>query len=73
MKKKILILGLTFKENCSDIRGSKVFNIIDHLKKKGGLIDVYDPWINKKDLKKKTNFKIINDLSNKKYDAIIPE
>jgi len=70
-KKKILILGLTFKENCSDIRGSKVFNIIDHLKKKGGLIEVYDPWINKKDLKKKTNFKIINDLSNKKYDAII--
>jgi UDP-N-acetyl-D-glucosamine/UDP-N-acetyl-D-galactosamine dehydrogenase len=70
-KKKILILGLAFKENCSDIRDSKVFNIIDHLKKKGGLIDIYDPWINKKDFKKKINFKIINDLGNKKYDAII--
>jgi len=70
-KKKILILGLAFKENCSDIRDSKVFNIINHLKKKGGLIDVYDPWINKKDFKKKINFKMINDLSNKKYDAII--
>ena len=71
-KKKILILGLAFKENCSDIRDSKVFNIIDQLKKKGGHVDVFDPWINKNDLGKKNNFKMINYLSNKKkYDAII--
>ena len=42
----ILILGLTFKENCPDTRNSKVFDLIQHLKTTVGSIDVYDPWAN---------------------------
>tara|TARA_B100002051_G_C16726617_1_gene635718 strand:- start:389 stop:1648 length:1260 start_codon:yes stop_codon:yes gene_type:complete len=70
-KKNILILGLTFKEDCSDLRDSKVFNIIYTLKKKNCNIDVFDPWVNNKDLQKKITFKLIRKLKNKKYDAII--
>ena len=69
--KKILILGLTFKEDCSDLRDSKVFDIINHIKKKGGKCDVFDPWIHKNELKK-INLNIIKKIEkNKKYDAII--
>jgi UDP-N-acetyl-D-glucosamine/UDP-N-acetyl-D-galactosamine dehydrogenase len=71
-KKKVLVLGLTFKEDCPDTRHSKVFDIIDKLEKNGALIDVYDPWIVKKDLEKKLKFKMIKNLKTKnKYDAII--
>ena len=69
--KKILILGLTFKEDCSDLRHSKVFDIINHLKKKGGKCDVFDPWIDKNELGK-INFNILEKINPKiKYDAII--
>ena len=44
---KILIMGLTFKENCPDIRNTKVFEIIDELEKLGAEIDTYDPWVDK--------------------------
>ena len=43
---KILILGLTFKENCPDTRNSKVFDLIEYLNTLVGSIDVYDPWAN---------------------------
>tara|TARA_X000000950_G_scaffold288806_1_gene407534 strand:- start:14599 stop:15870 length:1272 start_codon:yes stop_codon:yes gene_type:complete len=67
----ILILGLTFKENCPDIRNSRVFDIISELEDFGANVDVYDPWIDS--LKKNSNHKLIMDplKSNKKYDAII--
>lgn len=70
-RKNILILGLTFKEDCSDLRDSKVFNIVDTLMKKNCKIDVFDPWVNEKDLPKEINFNFIKKLTNKKYDAII--
>ena len=43
---KILILGLTFKENCSDTRNSKVFDLIDHLAEADARVHVFDPWVN---------------------------
>ena len=49
----ILILGLTFKENVSDIRNSKVFDIINILKKNFKNLRVYDPFVNKSDLEVK--------------------
>ena len=68
----ILVMGLTFKEDCPDIRNSKVFDIIDELHDYGCLIDAYDPWIDAKDIEEK-NFKFITNpfKSEKKYDAII--
>ena len=67
-KSNVLILGLTFKENCSDIRNSKVFEIISLLQKKQIKIDVYDPWV--KNIKNK-NFKLINKIGKFKYDGIL--
>ena len=67
----VLILGLTFKEDCPDIRNTRVLDIIKELKDFGANIDVYDPWI---DLEQSShNYKIIEDplKSNKKYDAIV--
>jgi UDP-N-acetyl-D-galactosamine dehydrogenase len=68
----ILVMGLTFKEDCPDIRNSKVFNIIDELVEYGCIVDTYDPWIEEKDIGQK-NFTFIVDpfTIEKKYDAII--
>jgi UDP-N-acetyl-D-galactosamine dehydrogenase len=68
----ILVMGLTFKEDCPDIRNSKVFDIIDEMVDYGCRIDAYDPWIEKKDVDQ-INYAFITDPfhENKKYDAII--
>ena len=68
----ILVLGLTFKEDCPDIRNSKVFDIIDELADYGCIVDSYDPWIKSADITE-NNFNFIsNPFENtKKYDAII--
>ncbi|MDE2596776.1 MAG: Vi polysaccharide biosynthesis UDP-N-acetylglucosamine C-6 dehydrogenase TviB [Sphingomonadales bacterium] len=43
---RVLILGLTFKENCPDIRNTKVIDIVRGLREYGGVVDVFDPWVN---------------------------
>ena len=71
-KKKILIMGLTFKENCSDIRESKVLDIVNYLKKKKINVKTYDPWVNKKDLNKKLKINHIENLKIKSnFDGVI--
>jgi UDP-N-acetyl-D-glucosamine/UDP-N-acetyl-D-galactosamine dehydrogenase len=67
---KILILGLTFKENCPDIRNSKVFDIIKNLENKKYQVDVYDPWVNAK-TNNIQNIKLIKKIKLKYYDGII--
>ena len=69
----ILILGLTFKENCPDIRNTKVFDIIDELEDYGCSINIYDPWVDVSELKASHNREIISNPfeSNKKYEAIV--
>jgi UDP-N-acetyl-D-galactosamine dehydrogenase len=68
----VLVLGLTFKEDCPDIRNSKVFDIIDELNDYGCRVDVYDPWIDKADIDT-SNFTFITDpfQGEKRYDAVI--
>jgi UDP-N-acetyl-D-galactosamine dehydrogenase len=41
---RILVLGITFKENCPHIRNSKVIDVVRELQKYGSQVDVYDPW-----------------------------
>jgi UDP-N-acetyl-D-galactosamine dehydrogenase len=48
---KVLVLGLTFKENCPDIRNTRVIDIIDELADYDIEADVYDPWVNPADAK----------------------
>ena len=68
----VLVMGLTFKEDCPDTRNSKVFDIIDELNDYGCNLDVFDPWIEEKDVDQR-NFTFIPDpfKGEKKYDAII--
>ena len=70
-KTKILIMGLSFKENCRDIRNSQVIKIIDELKKCSVKVDVYDPIVNESDSIKEYNLKLIKKLKNNLYDGII--
>ncbi len=68
----VLILGVTFKENCPDMRNTKVVDIIKELKEYGCNIDVYDYWVDKSDREAK-DLPFIDELplNSKKYDAII--
>lgn len=58
---RILILGITFKENCPDIRNTKIVDIFHTLKEYTDNITVYDPWANPQDVKKEYGIDIVND------------
>jgi UDP-N-acetyl-D-galactosamine dehydrogenase len=68
---RILILGITFKENCPDIRNSHVVDVIRELKEFGCHIDVYDPWADPDDVKKMYGIELIPSLAFSDYNAII--
>ncbi len=68
---KILILGATFKENCPDLRNSKVLDIISELLEYNVSVSVFDPWIKKSDLKLNPTINLINSLEKDEYDALI--
>lgn len=68
---KILILGVTFKENCPDIRNTKIVDIYHTLHEYTNNIDIYDPWANAEKVKSEYHICIDNKIPNKKYDAII--
>jgi UDP-N-acetyl-D-glucosamine/UDP-N-acetyl-D-galactosamine dehydrogenase len=66
---KILILGITFKENCPDTRNTKVYDLIDELRDHGAEIEAYDPWV--EDKVHHSSFKLINTFDEHHYDAIV--
>ena len=67
----VLVLGFTFKENCPDIRNTKIIDIVNTLQKSNIKVDVYDPWINIDYAKSIYDINFINELLTNKYDAII--
>ena len=67
---KIIILGITFKENCPDIRNSKVIDVYYELKEFGLIVDVYDYEANPDELRQKYDLKLVNEIT-KKYDGIL--
>jgi len=69
---KILVMGLTFKENCPDLRNSKVFDIISGLEKNNCDSDIYDPWVSDDKLINSYNFNILTEKPKAStYDAIL--
>ena len=70
---KILMLGVTFKEDCPDMRNTKVTDIIDELKEYGTSVDVYDPWVDQEEEKKHYHHGFIDNPfeATIKYDAIV--
>mgnify|MGYP006165561133 FL=1 len=67
----ILIMGLTFKENCPDLRNSRVVDLVEEFKNFNCNVDVYDPWIDKKQAYHEYNIQAIDKPIKAKYDAII--
>ena len=67
----ILVMGLTFKENCPDLRNSRVVDVITKLQSFNCNVDVYDPWVNKKDAQQEYGITPIDTLIHGKYDAIL--
>lgn len=70
---KALILGITFKENCPDIRNTKVVDIYEELQEFGVSVDVYDPWADPEEVYQKYGFSLVDDaaFTGAGYDAII--
>jgi len=68
---KILIMGLTFKENCPDLRNTRVVEIIDELTKCHASVDVFDPWADSKQAKEFFNIDIQQSLISNHYDAVL--
>ncbi|MCX8523526.1 nucleotide sugar dehydrogenase [Chryseobacterium formosus] len=67
-----LILGVTFKENCPDVRNTKVVDIYSELKDYGVNVDIYDPWASKDEVKHEYGIDLLDLLiEGKKYDSII--
>jgi UDP-N-acetyl-D-galactosamine dehydrogenase len=71
LNSRILILGLTFKENCPDIRNTRVMDTISELESYGAHVDVHDPWVNPEDASRELGIKLIPEPSDGDYDAII--
>lgn len=67
----ILVLGITFKENCPDVRNTKVVDVINHLKEYGTNVSVYDPWADPKEVENEYRIIITKELPKHKYDAIV--
>ena len=67
----ILIMGFTFKENCPDVRNTKVIDIYNALKEYSVNITVYDPWANPAIAKREYGIDIVNELPQQKFDSIV--
>jgi len=68
---KILVMGLTFKENCPDLRNTKVIDVISELKEFNLYVDVYDPWVDKEEARHEYAITPIDIPKEHYYDAII--
>ena len=68
---RILVLGLAFKENCPDLRNSKVVDVIKELQQYGAKIDVYDPWVDGREAKHEYGLRPVRTLTRRHYDAVV--
>jgi UDP-N-acetyl-D-glucosamine/UDP-N-acetyl-D-galactosamine dehydrogenase len=68
---KALLLGITFKENCPDIRNTRAIDVYKELKDYHVDIDLYDPWANAAEVKREYGIELKNSIDNTKYDTII--
>lgn len=68
---KVLLLGLSFKENCPDIRNTKIIDIVKELQEYHVQVDVYDPWVDAAEAEHEYGISPIQSLENSQYDAVI--
>ncbi|APS39299.1 MULTISPECIES: nucleotide sugar dehydrogenase [unclassified Salegentibacter] len=67
----ILVLGITFKENCPDVRNTKVVDVIKNLNEYGTNVTIYDPLANPEEVKHEYRLKTVKELPKEKYDAVV--
>ncbi|WP_299626115.1 nucleotide sugar dehydrogenase [uncultured Tenacibaculum sp.] len=68
---KVLVLGITFKENCPDVRNTRVVDVVHALKDYGLNVDVFDPWANEEEVMSEYNLKSTRSLPEEKYNALV--
>ncbi|XID74802.1 Vi polysaccharide biosynthesis UDP-N-acetylglucosamine C-6 dehydrogenase TviB [Alkanindiges sp. WGS2144] len=68
---RILVMGLTFKENCPDIRNTKIIDMVKALKEYDLSLDIYDPWVDHKEVEQEYGLKPVDQPHAKAYDAIV--
>ena len=68
---RVLMLGITFKENCPDIRNSKVVDVVRELEKQGAQVEIYDPWAVRAELRREYGLTPLRALRTGRYDAAI--
>ena len=68
---KVLILGITFKENCPDVRNTKAVDLVKSLKDYGAQITIYDPWAKEEEVMNEYNLKSSQSLPNENFDAVV--
>ncbi|MCA4275352.1 nucleotide sugar dehydrogenase, partial [Acinetobacter baumannii] len=68
---KVLILGLSFKENCPDIRNTKIIDIVAELKEYETQVDVYDPWVDRAEAEHEYGITPVQSVEKNTYDAVI--
>ena len=70
-KANVLVLGITFKENCPDVRNTKVVDVIRQLKDFGTQVTIYDPWAKPEEVNHEYNLKTTQEIPEGTFDAII--
>ena len=68
---KVLLLGFTFKENCPDVRNTKVIDIVKTLQSYNTNVTIYDPWASPEIVRREYGVEVTNQLPSEKYDAVI--
>jgi len=68
---RVLVMGLTFKENCPDVRNSKAVDVVRELEKFGARVDVYDPWCDPEEAHHEYGLKPVKTVRKGCYDAIV--
>jgi UDP-N-acetyl-D-galactosamine dehydrogenase len=68
---RVLVLGLAFKENCPDLRNSKVVDVVRELEKFGAKVDIHDPWIDSAECQHEYGIRPVKTVKPKSYDAIV--
>ena len=68
---RILVLGVTFKENCPDVRNTRVVDVVHSLEEYGSKITIYDPWANPEEVMQEYGLETIQDCPSGNFDAIV--
>ncbi|MEM7503584.1 MAG: Vi polysaccharide biosynthesis UDP-N-acetylglucosamine C-6 dehydrogenase TviB [Pseudomonadota bacterium] len=71
LNSRVLILGLTFKENCPDLRNTKVIDIVHELSSYGVQVDVHDPWVNAEEAQAEYGLDLVEQPESGSYDVVV--